>query len=150
MRLKVSYKDITKIPTERFFGVQRELYKILIKVEPVSKPTDPSVNDDPPPPSDEGMPLDFRMNSGDATEDRGSQRSSRTRSDQGSGLASNIGATQNAIGFLRQVSEACDEVPSLTSLLKSNILVDVCEDNGEGREDLDGNFEDSQCFRMLR
>ena len=35
VRLKVSCKDPTKIPSDRVFGVQGRLYRVMIKVEPL-------------------------------------------------------------------------------------------------------------------
>lgn len=90
-RVKVSCKDYARIPKERVFGINGELYRVLIDVEHLCTSimaNEPSI----PPPIERQKSMETKKYFEDNTEYNKSHRSSRTRSKHGSlsGSKSNV------------------------------------------------------------
>lgn len=113
LRVKISYKDPTKIPGERLLGINGKIYRFPIEVEPTRTAEETAASTNPT--SEIQLPMDTEPR--DNTDDVGSQKGSRTGSKNGSAIGSGTTNTRNqSLGHNHQAGEATP-----TSMLKSQL-----------------------------
>lgn len=153
IRFRLSFRDASKIPKERTFGINRKFYKLLFEVEPLTQVErdGENMNDNNEDLHIGGHDIQSDAGTSHRTEDNMSTKSARSEQGEKSGTDSDLGK-QAVLAFLQQMPNACPsngvEHPSLLKIQVPQSLQKA------RRTMIDKIVEDSisneQCYSILR
>lgn len=154
VRVKISCKDVSKIPSERSYGINGKFYKLLIEVERITEQvTEERTDKTTETISQGGQDTSSETRNSSRTDDKRSNISSRS----GSGIG-NVSHTtgvaagkQAVLDFLQQMLDVCPVMGvEHPSLLKSHIPTPIHEARERQIEKIvTESISDDQCFSLL-